>query len=232
VLILYSRPRAKISKLDCTVRCDTGIVEGSHIQVYYDPLICKVIAHGPSRKDAIQTMRHVRASPRALACLSRSLADSAHAQALDSFVIRGVTHNVSFLRALLDHPRFIKGDTTTKFIPDEWPDGFKGTILKHSDRIALLATVYHVHVSTLRTKLSISGQVRCRATGPTLPPRTDPCALQLDSFNAEAEIEKNSAKVVAEVDGKTFTIARRPVPENDRIQAMVDESGEGTHAPR
>jgi len=46
--------------------------------------------------------------------------------ALDSYVIRGVTHNVNFLRELCDHPRFIAGDINTKFIPDEYPEGFKG----------------------------------------------------------------------------------------------------------
>ncbi len=58
------------------VRCDSGIREGAEISIYYDPMICKLVTHAPDRDGALALMR----------------------DALDSYVIRGVTHNINFLR--------------------------------------------------------------------------------------------------------------------------------------
>src|SRR5690606_13544102 len=66
-----------------SLRVDTGVVEGSEVSIHYDPLIAKVIAHGPSRADATARLR----------------------EALNEFYLRGVSHNISFLAALLHHPR-------------------------------------------------------------------------------------------------------------------------------
>ena len=76
------------------VRCDSGILEGSEISIHYDPMICKVVTHGKDRQESIEQMR----------------------SALDSYVIRGVNHNIPFLRAILNSKRFLDGNTTTKFI--------------------------------------------------------------------------------------------------------------------
>lgn len=86
------------------VRCDSGIVEGSEISIYYDPMICKLVTYGDTREEARCTML----------------------EALDSYVIRGVTHNVSLLRTILSEPHFIKGDIDTGYLPKIFPDGFKG----------------------------------------------------------------------------------------------------------
>ena len=73
-------------------------MEGSNISVYYDPLISKLVTYGPDRQGAILRM----------------------ARALDRYVIRGVNHNIPFLRSVMDHPRFIAGDLSTKFIAEVW----------------------------------------------------------------------------------------------------------------
>lgn len=70
--------------------------------MYYDPMISKLVTHGNTRAEALEKMR----------------------EALDTYVVRGVTHNLGFLKALCDHPRFIDGRITTKFIEEEYPDGF------------------------------------------------------------------------------------------------------------
>jgi len=98
------------------VRSDSGIREGAEISVHYDPMICKLVTYGRDREESLQRMR----------------------DALDSYVIRGVNHNVAFLRELCDHPKFIEGNITTKFIEEEYPEGFKVPALTQDTINALL----------------------------------------------------------------------------------------------
>lgn len=99
------------------VRCDSGITEGSEISIYYDPMICKLVTLGANRMEALTTM----------------------ANALDSYVIRGVTHNVPLLRDVITEKRFVKGDISTKYLPETYPDGFKGKVLSLSQEFQLMA---------------------------------------------------------------------------------------------
>ena len=85
-------------------RCDSGIKEGSEISIYYDPMISKLVTYGKDRAEAMARME----------------------TALDSYVIRGVTHNASLLQEILKHPKFIEGDITTNFLYEHYPDGFHG----------------------------------------------------------------------------------------------------------
>jgi propionyl-CoA carboxylase alpha chain len=87
------------------VRVDSGVFEGAEISIYYDPMIAKLIAFDRDRAGA-----------------TRRLGD-----ALDAFYIRGVSHNIGFLAAVLKKPRFIAGNLATSFIADEFPQGFTGT---------------------------------------------------------------------------------------------------------
>ena len=87
------------------LRIDSGVIEGSEISMFYDPMIAKVITHAPDR---------------------RAAAD-AQVAALDRFLVRGISHNADFLSALMQHPRFLAGETvTTAFIAEEYPQGFAG----------------------------------------------------------------------------------------------------------
>ncbi len=96
--LVYYRPPAE----DDHVRVDTGVYEGGEVSMYYDPMIAKLITWGSNREEAMGHMR----------------------SALDRFIIRGVTCNISFLSALMVHPRFVDGDMSTNLIGDEYPDGF------------------------------------------------------------------------------------------------------------
>jgi len=100
------------------VRSDSGVREGSEIQVHYDPMICKLVTYGRDREESLQRMR----------------------EALDSYVIHGVNHNIPFLRELCDHPKFISGDITTKFIEQEYPDGFQVPEMTNAVRDSLMTT--------------------------------------------------------------------------------------------
>lgn len=99
------------------VRCDSGIEEGSEISVYYDPMICKLVCYGQNRSEAIK----------------RSV------EALDKYVIRGVSHNIPLLRDILMEEKFIKGNISTNYLPQTYPDGFKGLQLTDDDKYKLLA---------------------------------------------------------------------------------------------
>jgi len=92
---------------DAAVRIDTGVIEGSEISIYYDPLIAKLITHGATREAAID----------------------AQVDAIDAYVIRGPGHNLDFLSAVMQHPRFRAGELTTGFIAEEYPEGFHGAPL-------------------------------------------------------------------------------------------------------
>ena len=119
------------------VRVDTGVFEGSEISVYYDPMIAKVITCGKDRGSAIAAMR----------------------SALDGFYIRGVRHNLGFLGAILDHPRFADGRLSTDFITQEYPNGFVGARLTPALADRLLAVAAAVHRRIVERDSAISGQM-------------------------------------------------------------------------
>lgn len=69
---------------------------------------------------------------------------------MDSFLIRGVNHNVNFLRDTFVHPRFLSGDISTKFIPQEYPNGYSGHVLTDYEKqhvFALAGALHHLRVT-------------------------------------------------------------------------------------
>jgi propionyl-CoA carboxylase alpha chain len=99
------------------VRVDTGVFEGGEISMFYDPMIAKLCTYGKDRLSAIDRMR----------------------RALDEFYLRGVSHNVPFLAALMAHPRFREGRLTTNFIAEEFKGGFTAKHLPPRDPAVLAA---------------------------------------------------------------------------------------------
>ena len=98
------------------VRTDSGILEGSEVSIYYDPMICKLVTHAPTRDHALDVM----------------------AWSLDNYVINGVTNNINLLRDLTAHPKFREGDVTTNFLPEQYPDGYQGHELSDQEKRELL----------------------------------------------------------------------------------------------
>jgi len=120
------------------VRVDTGVFEGGEVSMYYDPMIAKLITHGAGREEACAHMR----------------------SALDRFLIRGVSSNLSFLSALMVHPRFVKGDMSTNMIGEEYPEGFHPADVPHDDP-AILISVAAAMVRGYRDRAAeIDGQLR------------------------------------------------------------------------
>ena len=135
-LTRYRPPVEKTTK-NSVVRNDTGVFEGGEISMYYDPMIAKLCTWGPTRLDAIETMR----------------------TALDGFEVEGIGHNLPFCSAVMDHPKFIAGNITTAFIEEEYPEGFEGVTLSDEDmsRVASAAVAMH-RVAEIRLA-RISGRI-------------------------------------------------------------------------
>jgi propionyl-CoA carboxylase alpha chain len=119
------------------VRVDTGVYEGGEVSIYYDPMIAKLITHAGDRDQAIAHMR----------------------TALNEFYIRGVAHNIGFLGALVDHPRFHAGELSTNLIGEEYPNGFNAEDVVHDDPLLLVATCGAIHRSYRERAAKISGQL-------------------------------------------------------------------------
>uniref|UniRef100_A0A7N8Y222 Propionyl-CoA carboxylase alpha chain, mitochondrial n=1 Tax=Mastacembelus armatus TaxID=205130 RepID=A0A7N8Y222_9TELE len=155
------------------VRVDSGIQEGSDISIYYDPMISKLITYGATRAEALARME----------------------DALDNYVVRGVTHNISLLREIITHPRFISGDISTNFLPDIYPNGFKGHELEVDERRELLASAAALYITTqLRSQrvLASTTPMECR--------HWELC-LELGEECHAVEVTKSGNVCTVEIDG-------------------------------
>ena len=120
-----------------TVRVDTGVIEGAEVSMHYDPMIAKVVTHGATRDRAIAHMR----------------------EALNEFHLRGLSHNISFLAALIEHTRFREGRLSTHLIAEEYPDGFHPADVVHDDPSLLAVIAASIHRRYMDRAAAISGQL-------------------------------------------------------------------------
>jgi propionyl-CoA carboxylase alpha chain len=139
-LVKYRPPEEKTG-LGVTVRVDTGVAEGGEVSIYYDPLIAKLITHGPTRAAAI----------------------AAQADALDAFAIDGIRHNIPFLSALMAHPRWRAGNLSTGFIAEEYPGGFHAQKPEGETAHVIAAVASAIDHVLGERKRQISGQMSGRA---------------------------------------------------------------------
>ena len=119
------------------VRVDTGVYEGGEIPMFYDSMIAKLIVHGRDRTEAIAKMR----------------------EALNGFVIRGISSNIPFQAALLAHPKFVTGEFNTGFIAEHYSKGFKAEDVPHDDPLFLVALAAFVRRKARERAAGISGQL-------------------------------------------------------------------------
>jgi len=109
---------------DAILRNDTGVTEGAEISMFYDPMIAKLCTWAPTRIAAIDAM----------------------SDALDSFVVDGIEHNIPFLAALMQHPRWREGRLSTGFIAEEYPDGFSPIVPTDEDKAVLAAVALSIEL--------------------------------------------------------------------------------------
>ena len=131
------RPDPDRLQVEAGVRVDTGVQEGGEIPMFYDSMIAKLIVHGRDRTHAIALMR----------------------EALNGFVIRGVSSNIPFQSALLAHPKFVAGEFNTGFIAQNYSAGFRAHDVPHDDPDFLLALAAFVRRKSRERASGISGQL-------------------------------------------------------------------------
>ena len=167
-LVRYRTPRAEEG-----VRVDDGVAEGGEVSIHYDPMIAKLITRGATREQAID--RQI--------------------EALDGFAIEGIGHNVDFLSALMQHPRFRAGDLTTGFIAEEYPDGFHGAPAD----AALLEDLAIVAALAGRERDLQSCATSGQLNGPVGPPEAR--IVRLGGQEHEVRFERFDGGLISFVDG-------------------------------
>jgi propionyl-CoA carboxylase alpha chain len=191
-LVTY-RPPAETVRDGITVRNDTGVYEGGEISLYYDPMIAKLVTHASTRAQAI----------------------AAQSQALDEFAIHGIRHNIPFLSALMQHPRWQAGALSTGFIAEEFPGGFHA-IPAEGERAQVIAAVAAAIDHKLGArKRRISGQLEGRRVT-----RADVRSVWLDEREFVLEVIDGSVTFGTGVQGQT-------PPVGDTV-AIHFRDGEGT----
>ncbi|MEY3627357.1 MAG: Acetyl-/propionyl-coenzyme carboxylase alpha chain [Pseudomonadota bacterium] len=140
-LVRFQTPATSMTQGDTGnllgVRVDTGVQEGGEIPMFYDSMIAKLIVHGKDRHEAIAKMR----------------------EALNGFVIRGISSNIPFQAALLAHPQFVSGQFNTGFIAEHYSKGFRAEDVPHDDPDFLLALAAFVRRKSRERAAGMSGQL-------------------------------------------------------------------------
>ena len=140
-LVRFQPPEETMFSADTSqwygVRVDTGVQDGGEIPMFYDSMIAKLIVHGKDRLDAIAKMR----------------------EALNGFVIRGVSSNIPFQAALLAHPKFVAGDFNTGFIAENYDKGFHASDVVAQDPNLLVALAAFMNRRYRARASGISGQL-------------------------------------------------------------------------
>ncbi len=222
------RPPEEIATDDHVVRNDTGVYEGGEISMYYDPMIAKLCTWGPTREEAIEHMR----------------------VALDSFEVEGIGHNLPFLSAVMDHPKFVSGDITTAFIAEEYPDGFDGVEL-HPDtlrRIAAAAAAMYRVAEIRRTRISGRMDNHERHVGTdwvvSLQGQDYPLQIEADKAGAtvhfdggghhrvESDWTPGQPLAVLDVDGKPLVLKTDKIPNGFRIRTRGADMAVHVRTPR
>jgi len=174
------------------VRVDAGVEEGGEVSIFYDPMIAKLVTWGATRDEAADLQ----------------------IAALDRFEIEGLGHNIDFVSAIMQHPRFRSGELTTGFIAEEYPDGFHGA-----------ATEDHI----VRALAAIAGFMasaeadRARRTDGQLGDRLDPPAKwQVTVGGVEHKVKLGHKHI--KVDGDKLDIALEYTPGDRLVIAEIDGS--------
>ncbi|AMO24855.1 acetyl/propionyl/methylcrotonyl-CoA carboxylase subunit alpha [Ramlibacter solisilvae] len=206
-LVRFQAPKESMWAADTQqlngVRVDTGVAEGGEIPMYYDSMIAKLIVHGKDRNDAIAKMR----------------------EALNAFVIRGISSNIPFQAALLAHPRFVAGDFNTGFIAEQYAGGFKAEQVQHDDPDFLVALAAFTHRRMLQRASGISGQLR----GHEYKVGEEFVVVKLDAAGQHqrqpvrvTDYEAQSGSTVVEANGRRFSINSNWHLGGARIRGTVD----------
>jgi propionyl-CoA carboxylase alpha chain len=175
-------------------RVDDGVREGGEVSMFYDPMIAKLITWAPTREEAID----------------------AQVAALDRFRIEGLGHNIDFLSALMQHPRFRSGEITTGFIAEEYPEGFHGAPADPELLRSIAAVAATLACRTAARARDIDGQL-----GNELVP---PYRWQVQIGDAVYNADLSDQLDTILIDGAPVTVRHDYVPGAGVLHATVDDA--------
>ena len=180
-------------------RNDTGVYEGGEISMYYDPMIAKLCTWAPDRAGALAAMR----------------------DALDGFELEGIGHNLPFLSAVMDHPKFVSGDMTTAFIAEEYPNGFNGVTLEDAKlrQVAAAAAAMFRVAEIRRSRISGRMDNHERKVGSDWV-----VALGGTTHAVQISADRDGADVRFE-DGSVLRVVSDWVPGQSLARLRVDDAG-------
>jgi len=179
------------------IRVDDGVMEGGEVSMFYDPMIAKLVTWAPTRDEAADLQ----------------------IKALDAFEIEGLGHNIDFLSAIMQHPRFRSGELTTGFIAEEYPEGFEGAPADRKLRTRLAAIGAFVAAAYADRARRIEGQLGNRLRPPAK------WSVKIDGEFHSAELSGDAISV----DGEAVDMALEYTPGQRTLAAVFDsdENGEG-----
>ncbi|MGI4776622.1 MAG: acetyl-CoA carboxylase biotin carboxylase subunit [Janthinobacterium lividum] len=207
-LVKFQPPKETMFSADTEhlygVRVDTGVYDGGEIPMFYDSMIAKLIVHGKDRAHAIALMR----------------------EALNGFVIRGISSNVPFQAALLAHPNFVAGDFNTGFIAEHYAQGFHAEDVPHADPDFLVALAAYMHRRYRARASGISGQLN--GHGLKVGERFVVVALGADGANVHTPVSVTDFKGAAgssavRVGDRSYQIGSQGTLGNARIEGVCND---------
>jgi len=193
------------------VRIDTGIYEGAEISMFYDPMIAKLITTGADRAEAI----------------------GHHRKALDSYYLRGITHNIPFLSTLMAHPRFQSGAMTTAFIAEEFPDGFEGNAIAPRVQTGMIAAAVFMNAVQVSRNSQINGRV-----GEITPPNQRPWVVRFGDQTFDCGVAMRDGQAIVMIGRERYVVATTWLPGSkvfagqigdDHFVCEVDKTTLGYH---
>jgi propionyl-CoA carboxylase alpha chain len=173
------------------IRVDDGVYDGGEVSMFYDPMIAKLITWGKTRNEAADLQ----------------------IAALDRFEIEGLGHNIDFVSAIMQHPRFRSGELTTGFIAEEYPDGFHGAPADADLIKSLAAIAGFVATAEADRARHVDGQL-----GDTLEP---PSRWQVKIGEVVHHIEMIDGDM--HVDGEPFDLSMEYDPGDRLIEAEIGD---------
>ncbi len=173
------------------IRVDDGVYDGGEVSMFYDPMIAKLITWGPTRDEAADLQ----------------------IAALDRFEIEGLGHNIDFVSAIMQHPRFRSGELTTGFIAEEYPDGFHGAASSPELIKSLAAIAGFVATAEADRARQVDGQL-----GDKLEP---PSLWQVTIGDTVHDIEMIDGDM--HVDGEPFDLSMEYDPGDRLIEAEIGD---------
>jgi propionyl-CoA carboxylase alpha chain len=174
------------------IRVDDGVYEGGEVSMFYDPMIAKLVTWGKTRDEA---------------------ADKQIA-ALDSFEIEGLGHNIDFVSAIMQHPRFRSGELTTGFIAEEYPDGFHGAATSDDLKRDLAAIAGFIATARADRARQVDGQL-----ADDLPPPVD-WSVTIGGKRFAVTFDED----VISVDGEPVDLGMEYTPGDRLVTAEIGDS--------